>query len=297
MSQDYQTFGKRTSNFEKTDIDTLAYIVTRMPATYAALKRVFQELKRRLPAFLPTSLIDIGAGPATTLWAANDFFPELQNLSFIEKDKHVLALGKRLAEDLSLYSRSQWTCADMRSDLSGFSSDLVVASYCIGEIQERERDVLIKKLWGMTKKVLIVVEPGTPKGFEILRKLRKELLNIGAHLIAPCPHRAECPLLKGDWCHFYARLNRSSLHRRAKEADLNYEDEKFSYFIFSRENGSQCASRIVRHPRKGKGHVVLNLCTSMGVEETIITKKEGELYKVAKKSDWGDAIPSLKSRR
>jgi ribosomal protein RSM22 (predicted rRNA methylase) len=177
---------------------------------------------------------------------------------------------------------------DARRDLPSMMSDLVVASYSLGEMAECE--TVVEKLWGMTQKVLIVVEPGTPKGFERLKSIRKQLLNGGAHLIAPCPHSNMCPLSEGDWCHFYARLNRSSLHRRAKEAHLSYEDEKFSYLIFAKEPVDLCAARVLRHPHKGKGHVRLTLCTSQGIKEKVVTKKDKEEYRLAKKSDWGDIV-------
>jgi ribosomal protein RSM22 (predicted rRNA methylase) len=76
---------------------------------------------------------------------------------------------------------------------------------------------------------LVVIEPGTPRGAGAIRTIREELLAAGAHMLAPCPAAMPCPLAAPDWCHFAARVERSSLHRRIKEGALGYEDEKYSY--------------------------------------------------------------------
>jgi|SRR5579862_692647 len=289
ISEEYRVLGKRKATEEREE-EILAYLITRMPATYAALQRVFQEIQERLGSFEPVSLMDVGSGPGTTLWAAADFFPKLKEICCIEKEAQFLSMAKRLAEDLWLTPYVHWMHADMHKKLPEQACDLVVASYSLGELDEKERIDVEEKLWGLTKKILIVIEPGTPKGFTSLRAMRKRLLDAGAYLVGPCPQAQECPMKDGDWCHFYARLNRSSLHRKVKGAELNYEDEKFSYMAFSKDPVELCASRIVRHPRKGKGHVQLTLCIAEGIEDTVITKKERALYQLAKKSQWGDSF-------
>ena len=78
----------------------------------------------------------------------------------------------------------------------------------------------------------MIVEPGTPAGYERILAARARLIELGRVIVAPCPHQAACPMPPGkDWCHFGARVNRSALHRRVKDADLSYEDEKFSYVV------------------------------------------------------------------
>jgi ribosomal protein RSM22 (predicted rRNA methylase) len=47
-----------------------AYASTRMPACYAMLHRVFNELHMRLPGFRPATMLDFGSGPGTAIWAA-----------------------------------------------------------------------------------------------------------------------------------------------------------------------------------------------------------------------------------
>src|SRR5205085_334022 len=102
-------------------------------------------------------------------------------------------------------------------------------SYVLGELAEGERDSLVDRLWQGCTGVLLVVEAGTPAGFAIVRKARNLLLEAGAQTIAPCPHDFPCPLPSGDWCHFGQRLPRQEFHRLAKQVELPYEDEKFSY--------------------------------------------------------------------
>lgn len=290
ISEEYRLLGKR-QGIEQKEEDILAYLAMRMPATYAALHHVFEELHKRLAGFAPISLLDVGSGPGTTLWAAADCFPTMEKIQCVEKDAQFLSIAKRLFEDVWLYPHVSWMHADMRKEFSNdLPYDVVVASYSLGELSEEERLSVVERLWKLTDRVFVLVEPGTPKGFASMRAIRKHLLQAGGFLIAPCPHSQTCPMGASDWCHFYVRLGRSSLHRKAKEAELNYEDEKFSYLIFSRTPAPSCAGRILRHPRKGKGHVQLTLCTAEGIRDTVVTKKEPELYRLAKKSDWGDSF-------
>ena len=93
----------------------------------------------------------------------------------------------------------------------------------------------------------------------------------------------------GDWCHFAARVERSSLHRRLKSAALGHEDEKFSYTIFIKDAAfARVPERVVRHPQIGKGQLQLALCTGDAIEKRTITRSQGEAYKRARKAEWGD---------
>lgn len=267
----------------------VAYLATRMPATFAVLSYVLEMVEcRRF-----RSLLDIGAGPGTSLFAVSEIFPDLEKIYLVEKQRAFLDLGKELARDLPLSRCTEWIEADVEKKSLETVSDLIIASYSLGEIAQAKQLSIAEQLWELTKEVLIFIEPGTPLGFERLRAVRALLLEKGAHLLAPCPHSAACPMAGGNWCHFSTRLARSSLHRRVKESRLNYEDEKFSYLIFSRSRVEPLANRrILRHPQRGKGRISFTLCTQEGLEERVVTKKEGEIYRIAKKREWGDALPS-----
>ena len=60
---------------------------------------------------------------------------------------------------------------------------------------------------------LLIIEPGTPAGYARMIALRSQLIASGAHVAAPCPHQAPCPLATPDWCHFAQRLPRSRAHK------------------------------------------------------------------------------------
>lgn len=98
-----------------------------------------------------------------------------------------------------------------------------------------------------------------------------------------------------DWCHFAARVNRSALHRRLKDAELGHEDEKFSYVAAWRGfSGPRARNRVLRHPRQRKGMVSLTLCTPHeSVDEVVVAKRHRELYRDARRVNWGDPWPPL----
>lgn len=269
-----------------------AYLVARLPATYAVICRVFQELMHRVDGAGIHSLLDLGAGPGTVMWAASQIFPEIVHYSLIEQDAALVALGKRFAGQAkdSHLSKAQWHMQKME-DLKGMSQhDLVVLSYSAGELNTNSLQPLMEACWQLTKQYLVVIEPGTHKGFELIRKVRSQLLEMGGHLVAPCPHAAACPIQEGDWCHFSERIERSSLHRRIKKGILGYEDEKFSYIVFSKEPCLLPDARVLRHPQKHSGHVTLELCTAEGLKQQVISKRTPEEYKRAKKLEWGSMI-------
>ena len=74
-----------------------AYIATRMPATYAAIYTSLAAAAGRLPDLSPTTLLDIGAGPGTALWATLSVWPQLQSATLIETSPAIRAVGQKLA--------------------------------------------------------------------------------------------------------------------------------------------------------------------------------------------------------
>ena len=161
-------------------------------------------------------------------------------------------------------------------------------AYVIGELEDPLP--IIERAFAACQ-ILVLIEPGTPMGFERIRAARERLIALGGFILAPCNSCGPCPMKSPDWCHFAARISRTKEHKRAKGASLGYEDEKFSYLIVGTLPHAGSDARILSRPMALKGHVKLKLCTGHGIEERAVTKKEGPLYKRARKLKWGELFP------
>lgn len=283
-------YRERSGSFLRTEEERMAYLFTRLPGTFSAVSKVFEEIKKRCPDLSPESFLDVGAGPGTGMWAALEIFETLSKYTLLEKDLEFMSMGKDLAgrSSSTFVQKANWKICDLEKSLEIEPHDLLLLSYSIGEIKEEFLAPLLSTLWRATGKALIIVEPGTPVGYLKLMKIRDLLKGMGGYIWAPCPHSLACPLSKGDWCHFSVRVQRSSLHRQLKSGDLGYEDEKFSYLIFGKEPISSFQGRILRHPIKHPGHMEIVACKKEGVQKEIYSKKNKEQYKQMKKLDWGD---------
>jgi ribosomal protein RSM22 (predicted rRNA methylase) len=166
----------------------------------------------------------------------------------------------------------------------------VVASYLIGEMDDAERKNLAELMWAKTRDTLLVVEPGTPQGYARIIALRQQLIGLGAHIAAPCPHDNPCPLQAPDWCHFTQRLQRSQAHKQIKGAELPFEDEKFSYVALTRAPVASRVARVLAQPIVSKVEVTAKLCTSEGVEMARVPRRAKADYACARRWRWGDAV-------
>jgi ribosomal protein RSM22 (predicted rRNA methylase) len=256
-----------------TDDHVTAYLVTRMPATYAAARAVLAEL----PDWPVRSVLDIGAGSGAASLAARDRFPEASEFTLIERDPSLADAARGFLPGAKI----------VVSDLSTVRElpvcDLVIAAYSLREIAQ---DV-VERLWAAARIAVVVIEPGTPRGAASITAIRERVLAMGGHMVAPCPAAMPCPLHEPDWCHFAARVERTSLHRKLKGADLGYEDEKYSYVAVSREPLELSGSRVLRHPRHNPGLIELELCTATGPRHERVTKRDKGQFRAARKAFWG----------
>jgi ribosomal protein RSM22 (predicted rRNA methylase) len=255
---------------------TAAYLVTRMPATYAAADMVLREVAARIGPV--RSILDAGAGTGAASLAARAHFPDAR-ITLLERDPAFAAAARQWLPDATLVA------ADIERMDGIPSHDLVIAAYSLSEFGER----LAAPLWLAPRVALVLIEPGTPRGFALIRKVRGELLAAGARMVAPCPVESACPLADPDWCHFAARVERSSLHRRVKDGELGYEDEKFSYVAVAREPVELPAARIIRHPQHRPGLIEIETCTDTGLRSERVFKRDRERFRAARKAAWGEA--------
>lgn len=306
LSERYREDQPAAQSILASELDSAAYLATRMPATYAAARQVFDRLLAGRPDFQPRTLLDLGAGTGACTWAAADAFPSLESSDLVDSSPPALEAAKRMLESTAL----QVTCVAARIDRPGGRSDpatgtanpagtattrrtrgfdLAVCGFLLGELDPIAQDTVVADM-AEAASVVAVIEAGTPAGYRRVLRARAGLIAAGRAMVAPCPHEQVCPLASTeDWCHFAARLTRSIRHRQVKGAERGYEDEKYAYLVACADPPTTRSARILRHPQIRTGHVRLALCAPEGgVEGMIVSKRQREGFRAARKARWGD---------
>ncbi|PPS68980.1 MULTISPECIES: small ribosomal subunit Rsm22 family protein [Streptomyces] len=272
--------------------DVAAYAAYRMPATFEAVRCALEAFAEAAPEWVPGGHTDLGGGTGAAAWAVNAVWGGERPVTVLDWAEPALALGREIAAANPELKDVRWQRSRIGAALTLHSTDLVTVSYVLNELTPADRTALVDAA-GAAAQAVVIVEPGTPDGYARLIEARDRLITAGFRIAAPCPHSAACPIAPGtDWCHFSARVSRSSLHRQVKGGSLAYEDEKFAYVAAARFPVDPAPSRVVRRPQIRKGQVLLDLCESEpSLRRSTVTKRHGDLYKAARDADWGDAWP------
>ena len=266
-------------------LEVLAYSIIRMPATFCAINKALEETLKRYNPTIETAL-DIGSGTGAGEWAILNNL-NINKITCIEREEEMASLAQKL---LDMHKNIIWKSQDIIKNKIEDKADLVITSYMINELQENMKEEAIKNIFESFNKIAIFVEPGTPAGFNNIKRIQKMALKNNLNILAPCTSQNECNLPEDDWCHSIIRVERNKVHKFLKDADAPYEDEKFSYIAISKEKYDNSGTRILRHPIIEKGKITLKVCHNGKIEEMIITKKDKELFKIAKKKKCGDNI-------
>jgi ribosomal protein RSM22 (predicted rRNA methylase) len=271
-------------------LDFNAYLVARLPATYASVSACIAELLLRKPHFAPQTLLDAGSGPGTAGWAAAEAFPSLSGLTFVDNNQEFLSLAVNLAKHSDHKALQQVVAqtADFSQFLPTMAADLVIAAYALAELPLGRIGAATRNLWAASKDVLMIIEPGTPQGYARIIEARSLLIAEGAHIAAPCPHGNACPLNPPDWCHFSVRLPRSREHMHAKKATVPFEDEKYTYLIASRSHSQTAGARILAPPVATKAETRFKLCAENGLTRHGVATRDKAEHRRIRKLGWGD---------
>lgn len=287
LSARYRDSTQKNKTLE-TKEELIAYMLARMPATYGVNLSVYEELQARLPSFSPKAHLDLGAGFGAAYGALLELYPDLSS-TFLEKEKKIIEEAKKLWEDTPI----SWESLILgKQKLTHTNRDLITASYVLSELSSNKAETVLEEVLTLAPQVFVLIETGTPKGYELILKARNIFINGGYQVIAPCSHQEKCPLTGNDWCHFSKRIERLESHKALKSADLAYEDEKYSYLIVARnpDNFEPYQGRIIKKPLKRSGHISLDICSDKGLNRQTISKKQGDSYKKAKSLKWGERI-------
>ncbi len=253
------------------------YLQSRMPATTAVCEKVLKCIAADNNIL---SFLDLGCGPGSATIAALKIFPQLQTIHLIDRDN---------CYDYGFCQAYKFFQQNFRELCLIQPYDLIVISYALSECDNTLLKNVLLQAWEHTNRYLIIIEPGTPYGYASFVKARQHLIDKGAFLVAPCPHELTCPLVSPDWCHFKIRLQRTKIHQQIKQGTRSFEDESYSFGVFSKQPTIKIKSkRIIKKPIKGSGHILFDLCTADGLKRETISRKDKPRYIQAKKLEWGD---------
>ena len=293
ISDHYRAQGA-SSAVIRAEADAAAYALSRLPATFAAVDAAFAAIAEQAD-FAPASVLDVGAGPGGASWAAVEHWPRVASVALLDSNRAFLELAMNLAKasDHPALAAAQPVVADFITlDAPPDPADLVVASYALAEVAAPRAVDVARRLWDLARGVLVVVEPGTPAGFERVVAVRAALVEAGAEVLAPCPHSAGCPIQGPAWCHFGRRLPRSRDHRLVKGASAPFEDEKFAYVAVARPGiaSRRTGERVLSTPRISKVEAAYRACAAEGLVDRRISRRERDRFARARRLDWGDWV-------
>ncbi len=278
----------------------VVYAISRMPATYAVVLNLLENLtKQNLIGGVKTAF-DVGSGTGAGYLALKMLDQKIK-INLFERDENMSKVFRYLFDDEIPPKRF-----DLLKDEFSERADLVVCSYVLNEIDEKHRENAFKKLFDASEKYVLLVDAGTEKVYHQMLKIKEIAENFGAKVVAPCI--SEKCLLKNDYCSFYCRVERSSLMLKSKSATKPYEDENYFYLLIDKNpdkinncefckqwtgqenlttdkiSNSEHFGRVIRRPKFFDGGAVIVLCTKSGVETKTFKKRDNfENYKRAKK--------------
>ena len=204
--------------------DGLVYAISRMPATYSVVYTLLNNLLEQGFIGDIKTVFDVGSGTGAGYFATKEIFPDAE-ISLFERDSNMIQTFKKLDEDKDVVK------FDFIKDDFEAKADLVMTSYVLSEMNEEGRMSSVKKMINASNGYVLLIDTGTPRTYENFMKIKRMVPELGWKVVAPC--MTEKCGLKNDYCQFYARVERSSLQKMAKDASLSYEDEKYFYLLFS----------------------------------------------------------------
>ncbi|KAI1286951.1 Methyltransferase-like protein 17, mitochondrial [Halotydeus destructor] len=314
---------------EYTEYSSTVYLAARLAGNYAALKSVFQEIKRDDPQFRPRTMFDFGSGIGTTMYAANETWPasisEHFNVELSEPMNEISRFLLRGGTDNQPMFYNGVFYRQFLPVTHSIKYDMVVSAFSLLDLPtENSRINVIENLWNKTQDMLVIVEHGNRDGFKAVLEARNFVLEKegydvtktyykdqsqqetspaikrvepNAHIVAPCPHTLACPrLFTGGpvLCNFqipYAPLDIGQRPVITKE--------RFSYIVMRKgprpARDSVTWPRIVQPVLSKSKHIICRTCCPDGSIKSVTFTKgkhKGHMYETAKASDWGDLLPA-----
>jgi ribosomal protein RSM22 (predicted rRNA methylase) len=278
--------------------DVLAYIALRAPATYAQIYSALLQVTERLPDWKPVTVLDIGCGPGTGVWAAKTLLPSLQTAVCVDCEKAFLDVGMQISKTSQLPIAIEWQRQQIKNWIETNASttyDLIIVANVFNELSTEVFERLIRQVVKRSSGIVLIVEPGTSAGYNIIQTISKTVLPTET-LIAPYIHSF---VESTDyWIHFPQKFKRPEFQRRIRQSmregtlmASDWEEAKYSFVAFGKmPPQKEIWGRCVEPVEKQKGFLTVPVLTKDGVTTIRILKRNKQEYRFAKELRWGECI-------
>lgn len=277
-------------------LDALAYLALRAPATYAQIWGAAAAIREIVPHWQPTTLLDLGCGPGSGLWALTDLFPSLTQATCIDQSPHFLTLGRQILSATQAPLAVTWQQADLLHRIQQLETtyDIVLLANVLNELPEEQRAILVAAAFQRSRHLLMIIEPGTPVGSGIVQSAAHQLAPSGT-LIAPY---LDNQFVEEKWLHFPQRFTRPGFTRRLRQAmresalmASDWEEAKYSYVAVGKIAPEiNPWGRVIRSVQVAKGQLEVLVLTKEQPLVVKVTKRHKHAFAFAKKLRWGDLV-------
>lgn len=299
LHHQYMSRGKQQhQNFINTYSDILAYLALRTPATYAQTVGAFLQIQELIPSWQPKTILDLGSGPGTGIWAAKNTWFSIASATCIDQKKSFLSISKQIA-DLANFPVD---ISNLYNDgLKGLQNidqkyDIVLIANLLNELPPTQIEKVLQETYERCNGVLIIIEPGTPFGSQIVEQSAQYFFEKG-FLLAPYINNTFATTSK-YWLHFSQRFIRPDFQRRIRQnmrdkslMASDWEDTKYAYIAISKIQPEKtfwgrCIGSITKH----KGFIEVPILTQNKLIVEKVMKRDKARYAFAKKLTWGQII-------
>jgi len=289
--------------------EVFGYLALRATATYAQLHGAMSHIFKLIPNWQPTSILDIGSGPGTAVWAARELWPEINTITCLEKDDNFSKIGKEILKDnLEKSVVINWKTIDLSLSKPEIETkyDLVTIGSVLNEMTQDQQKNILEFANDHCRCVLLVVEPGTPKGFEVIKHTSLYLRTQTGILLAPYINNGLVTSTL-DQIGFGQSITRPQFLKRIRQMQRklsstkdkpllpasDWEEAKYTY-VASSVLPAQISpwARLVAKPVMAKAYIELKILTKDKVSTIKVLKSDKVVYKVIKRMKWGDLIDS-----
>lgn len=279
--------------------DCIAYLALRFPATFAQVSSALFQVAERIPNWKPKSVLELGCGPGTGIWAAKSVWPSITTATGVDREQLFLTLAEEIHYDSKMNLDTTWTKTTILKWLTSEEKttyDLIIIASVVNELTDEERDRLMEKIASRSSGVVVVIEPGTEVGVTITKNVARKMSETG-ELIAPYVGNTFVESAE-YWIHFSQRFQRPEFQRRIRqsmrESSLmasDWEDAKYAFVAWGdipdqKTIWGVCVGRI----EKLKGFLTVPVLTAEGVIKARVLKRNKTDYNYAKNIRWGEIL-------